>query len=322
MTPGARAAGVASATGGPAWASNGTMVGRTATRRRRARGLSLPASAGSRRYPRGPARAAVDLVPDLSSTRAGALAELRRQIGGDDPVGACRARRGDLLRQRADPALEVGEGARHLGGPAAGEHDVARAADSLTNRSTAISRSTRPRAPARRDRGRGSRTAGRHRAAQVVMRPSAAASRMPRCVEATFGRHLSRHARRTQSGPPSPSATRPGKQTRAQDPCRARRARCRGAAPTGSAPRRQTRSIAGRHGGGRLGRGADDRRVTGGRQHAQCGARRRACPDDVAVGSSRGDAATRRERRLSPGPDRSDAAASGVSESRSTGRAR
>jgi hypothetical protein len=66
-----------------------------------------------------------DLGPDLLvRLEPQALAEVRRQIGGDDPIGARRARRGDLLRQRADAPFEVGEGARHLGRAGCRENDI------------------------------------------------------------------------------------------------------------------------------------------------------------------------------------------------------
>ena len=58
-----------------------------------------------------------DVEPEVGAEQAG-------QLGGDHPVGAGGARRGDLLGDRADPALEVRGGAGDLGGPGGGQHDV------------------------------------------------------------------------------------------------------------------------------------------------------------------------------------------------------
>ena len=66
-----------------------------------------------------------ELGPDLFvRLDAQALAQLRREIGGDDPIGAGRARRRDQLRDRADAPFEVGERAVDLGRTGRRQHHV------------------------------------------------------------------------------------------------------------------------------------------------------------------------------------------------------
>ena len=115
-------------------------------------------------------------VPDRVEAQVGA--EVDGQLGGDHPVRPGLARRHQLLAQPADPALEVGGGARPLVGLGGGEHHVGVLGDRPGAVATATTNSAPVEAPAAASRRSGKSASGS--APSSTSDPTAAPSAWPR----------------------------------------------------------------------------------------------------------------------------------------------